>query len=61
MIEDYETEDMARLWYKIVEGLGFEPIGQRLDVYRYCDKCTESTIRSSVRGLANEEKNHAKL
>lgn len=61
MVEDYETEDMERLWYKIVEGLGFEPIGQRIDVYRYCDQCTEYTIRSSARGLTNEEKNRAKL
>ena len=49
MVEDYETEDMERLWYKIVEGLGFEPIGQRIDVYRYCNQCTESTIRSSIK------------
>ncbi|MGA3289892.1 MAG: transcriptional repressor [Candidatus Bathyarchaeia archaeon] len=61
MVGDYEAEDMERLWYKIVEGLGFKPIGKRIDVYRYCDQCTESTIRSSTRGLANEEKNRAKL
>ena len=49
MVEDYETEDMERLWDKIVEGLGFEPVGQRIDVYRYCDQCTKSTTRSSAR------------
>ena len=46
IVEDYESEDMKRLWSKIVDGLGFEPLGQRIDVYRYCDQCTESTIRS---------------
>ena len=46
MVEDYEGKDMEKLWSKIVDGLGFEPIGQRIDVYRYCDQCTESTIRS---------------
>jgi Fur family transcriptional regulator, peroxide stress response regulator len=46
MVEDYEAEDVERLWSKIVDGLGFEPIGQRLDVYGYCDKCKESTIHS---------------
>jgi len=56
-VEDYETEDVKRLWYKIVEGLGFEPIGQRIDVYRNCDQCAKSTTRSSMRDLANEKKN----
>ncbi len=39
MVEDYEAEDVDKLWSKIVDGLGFEPVGQRLDVYRYCDQC----------------------
>lgn len=46
MVEDYEAEDMEKLWSKIVDGLGFEPVGQRIDVYRYCDQCTESAKRS---------------
>ena len=46
MVEDYEAEDMEKLWSKIVDGLGFEPIGQRIDVYRYCDQCTESDKHS---------------
>jgi Fur family peroxide stress response transcriptional regulator len=39
VVEDYEAEDVDKLWSKIVDGLGFEPVGQRLDVYRYCDSC----------------------
>jgi Fur family peroxide stress response transcriptional regulator len=46
MIEDYEAEDMEKLWSKVVVGLGFETIGQRIDVYRYCDQCKGSKIRS---------------
>ena len=52
MVEDYETEDMERLWYKILEGLGFEPLGQRISVNRYGDQRMESAISSIVRGLA---------
>lgn len=39
MVEDYEAENVRKLWSKIIQSLGFEPIGQRLDVYRYCDQC----------------------
>lgn len=42
MIEDYESEDMKKLWSKIVDGLGFEPLGQRMDVYKHCDQCSIS-------------------
>jgi Fur family peroxide stress response transcriptional regulator len=46
MVEDYEAEDLKKLWSKIVDGLGFEPIGQRIDVYRFCDQCAKSIISS---------------
>lgn len=46
MVEEYETEDFRELWSKIVGGLGFEPIGQRIDIYRYCDKCRARSTRS---------------
>jgi len=45
MVEDYGTKEMEKLWSKIVEGLGFEPLGQRIDVYRCCDRCKESGKR----------------
>ncbi len=39
IVEDYEAENVRKLWSKIIQSLGFEPVGQRLDVYRYCDQC----------------------
>jgi Fur family peroxide stress response transcriptional regulator len=41
-IQDYEAEGVRVLWSKTVRGLGFRPIGQRLDVYRYCNQCLQS-------------------
>jgi Fur family peroxide stress response transcriptional regulator len=38
-INDYEAKDVKKLWSQIIGELGFKPIGQRLDLYRYCDKC----------------------
>ena len=38
-VEDYQAESVKKLWSQIVGDLGFKPIGQRLDVYRYCDEC----------------------
>lgn len=38
-IHDYKAESVGRLWSKIIEELGFEPIGQRIDIYRHCDSC----------------------
>ena len=38
-IQDYQSEDIKKLWTKIIEDLGFKPIGQRFDIYRYCDQC----------------------
>jgi Fe2+ or Zn2+ uptake regulation protein len=49
MVEDYEAEDLEKLLSKIVDGLGFRSIGQRIDIYRYCDKCNESTLRAHAR------------
>jgi len=39
----------------MVDSLGFKPIGQRIDVYRNCDQCKESTTSSSVSDVTNEE------
>lgn len=39
-IYDYEAFRVKELWSKIVAELGFKPIGQRLDIYKYCDKCS---------------------
>ena len=41
-IQDYEAEGVKVFWSKTVRNLGFRPIGQRLDLYRYCDQCRQS-------------------
>jgi len=41
-IQDYKAESIKRIWSHIIKELGFKPIGQRLDVYAYCDKCLKS-------------------
>jgi Fur family peroxide stress response transcriptional regulator len=41
-ITDYEAESIKEMWSKIVEELGFKPTGQRLEIFRYCDKCRKS-------------------
>lgn len=38
-IQDYEVESVRELWSRITQDLGFEPTGQRLDIYRCCDEC----------------------
>jgi len=40
-IHDYKAESVDKLWSQIVKELGFEPAGQRIDIYRYCDNCSE--------------------
>jgi Fur family peroxide stress response transcriptional regulator len=41
-IQDYESRSVKELWSQITQGLGFKPTGQRLDIYRYCDRCTRA-------------------
>ncbi|MEM2110698.1 MAG: Fur family transcriptional regulator [Candidatus Bathyarchaeia archaeon] len=41
-IQDYKAENIKRMWNQIIKELGFKPIGQRMDVYAYCDKCLKS-------------------
>jgi Fur family peroxide stress response transcriptional regulator len=36
---DYESKAVKELWSQIIGELKFKPIGQRLDLYRICDKC----------------------
>ncbi|MEM2106464.1 MAG: transcriptional repressor [Candidatus Bathyarchaeia archaeon] len=38
-IQDYKSENIEKLWSQVVEELKIKPIGQRLDIYRYCDQC----------------------
>lgn len=38
-IIDFESEGVKRNWSRIVSETGYEPIGQRLDIYIECDKC----------------------
>ena len=42
VISDYEAESIKETWLKIVEELGIKPTGQRLEIFRYCDKCAPS-------------------
>jgi Fur family peroxide stress response transcriptional regulator len=41
-IEDYKAESIEKLWAQIIKELGLKPIGQRIDIYTYCDKCTRT-------------------
>ena len=41
-IQDYESESMKNFWSQIIQDLGFKPTGQRLDIYRHCDRCQKS-------------------
>jgi len=45
-ISDYEAKSVRKLWSQVVDELGVKPIGQRLDIYRYCDKCSKKISRS---------------
>jgi Fur family peroxide stress response transcriptional regulator len=47
-IRDYEAEGVQELWSRIVRGLGFEPIGQRLDIYEKCNECQESDFKANT-------------
>jgi Fur family peroxide stress response transcriptional regulator len=38
-IYDYKTENVDRLWNKIIAELGIKPKGQRIDIYYECDDC----------------------
>jgi Fur family peroxide stress response transcriptional regulator len=40
-IYDYEAESLKEMWSKIVAELRFKPVGQRLDIYTYCDGCSK--------------------
>ncbi|MBN1682817.1 transcriptional repressor [Candidatus Bathyarchaeota archaeon] len=44
-VEDYESERLEKFWSKIVDDLGFKPLGQRIDVYRYCEDCRRSRVK----------------
>jgi Fur family peroxide stress response transcriptional regulator len=39
MIRDFESEEVKKLWSKIVGEIDVNPIGHRLDVYVVCDDC----------------------
>ncbi|MBS7630967.1 transcriptional repressor [Candidatus Bathyarchaeota archaeon] len=41
-IEDYKAESFDKLWAQVIKELGFKPVGQRIDVYTHCDKCTRT-------------------
>ncbi len=41
-VEDYKAESIDKLWAQIIKELRFKPIGQRIDIYTYCNKCTRT-------------------
>lgn len=45
MIQDYEAESVKDPWSQIIQDLEFKPTGQRLDIYRYCDRCQKSGLK----------------
>ncbi len=45
-IYDYEAESVRKMWSQMVAELGFKPVRQRLDIYRYCDKCRKEMSRN---------------
>ncbi len=47
-IRDYETKNVKTAWTKIIEELEFKPTGQRLDVYKHCNKCRDRSPRYPV-------------
>ncbi|NWG10646.1 transcriptional repressor [Candidatus Bathyarchaeota archaeon] len=46
-IYDCEPKRAKELWSQIAAELRFKPVGQRLDVYKYCDKCSNIQSRNS--------------
>jgi Fur family peroxide stress response transcriptional regulator len=50
-ISDYEAASIKEMWFKIVEELGIKPTGQRLEIFRCCDKCQ----KLSTRGDENDQ------
>lgn len=38
-IEDYQSDIVVEFWSKLENEFDFEPLSQRIDVYRNCDLC----------------------
>ena len=47
-IQDCEAESIKTLWFQIIKDLGFKPIGQRLDIYTYCEQCLANMHNNQV-------------
>jgi Fur family peroxide stress response transcriptional regulator len=41
-VYDYEAASVKKLWSQIVAEMSFTPLRQRLDVYKFCDKCSKT-------------------
>ena len=41
-ISDYYPEDVDGWWNELVSKLDVKPVGQRIDIYRLCEKCRKS-------------------
>jgi Fur family peroxide stress response transcriptional regulator len=42
-IWDYQAENIGEFWSHVIKDLGIQSIGQRLDIYTYCDDCVKPT------------------
>ncbi|MDW8045594.1 MAG: Fur family transcriptional regulator [Nitrososphaerota archaeon] len=40
-VYDYEDDRVRELWSRFTAELNFKPIGQRLEMYKYCEKCSK--------------------
>jgi Fur family peroxide stress response transcriptional regulator len=47
-IQDYQAENIKKLWSQIIKDLGFKPVGQHLDIYRYCEQCQVNLRNNQV-------------
>jgi Fur family peroxide stress response transcriptional regulator len=45
-IRDYETANVKKLWSQIIADVGLTPLRQRLDIYKFCDKCSRKMVKS---------------
>jgi len=43
-VQDYKAESLKNLWSQIIQCIGFKPLGQRIDIYRYCEQCQKTRV-----------------
>ena len=52
-IYDYEAESIKKMWFQIVEEMGFKPLRQRLDIYKLCNTCSKKLEQRRARRELN--------